>query len=175
MTTSKPEFAALRPTTAAHRRTARRASFAMLVAAAALLAPGAGNAADPFTSLKGGWSGSGNASFAGGQQEKLRCSARYSGGGANLAINIRCASTSAQINLTGNLSASGDKVSGGWSETSFGVSGAASGRKTASGVRLRISGGASGYLTLSVAGNSHNIAMSSQGTLTGVRVSMRRR
>ena len=49
------------------------------------------NAADAFNALKGSWSGGGSASFAGGQSEKLRCTARYSGGGANLGLNLKCA------------------------------------------------------------------------------------
>lgn len=147
-----------------------------LALAAAILTPLPASAADPFNSLKGGWSGGGSAKFTGGQSEKLRCTARYSGGGANLAMNIRCASASAQINLTGNLSASGNKVSGGWNENSFGLSGSANGSKTATGVRLRISGSTTGFLTLTVTGNRHSFALSSQGTpLSGVNVSMRRR
>lgn len=153
-----------------------RVSLAALALGAALLAPLPARAADPFNSLKGGWSGSGSAKFTGGQSEKLRCSARYSGGGSSLAMNIKCASASAQINLTGNLSASGKRVSGGWNENSFGLSGSASGSKTATGVRLRISGSTTGYLTLTVTGNRHSFALSSQGTaLAGVNVSMRRR
>jgi hypothetical protein len=153
-----------------------RATLAALALGAALLAPQPARSADSFNSLKGGWSGGGSAKFSGGQSEKLRCSARYSGGASNLALNIKCASASAQINLVGQLSASGKKVSGGWSENSFGLSGSASGSKTATGVRLRISGGATGYLSLTVTGNRHSFALSSQGTpLTGVNVTMRRR
>ncbi|MFN0219614.1 MAG: hypothetical protein ACKVP4_12470 [Hyphomicrobium sp.] len=145
------------------------------VAAALTLAPTLARA-DAFSALKGGWSGGGSAKFTGGESEKLRCTARYSGGGASLALNIKCASTSANINLTGNLSASGSRVSGGWNENSFGLSGSASGSRTDHSVRLKISGSTSGYLTLSVTGNSHSVALSSQGTpLTGVNVSMRRR
>lgn len=147
-----------------------------ILAAAAILAPAPAWSADAFAALKGNWSGGGRASFAGGQTEKLRCSARYSGGGNNLALNVRCASQSAQINLTGSLAASGNKVSGNWAENSYGLSGSADGSTSPNSVRLRISGSTTGVLTLNVTGNRHTFAISSQGsTLTGVSVNMARR
>ena len=138
--------------------------------------PSGARAAEAFSALDGSWSGSGTASFAGGETEKLRCTARYSGGGASLALNLKCASASAQINLTGSLDANGNKVSGDWNENSFGLSGGANGTANGGSIRLRISGGASGYLTLNVSGNRHTVALSSQGTsLSGVNVSLARR
>ena len=101
---------------------------------------------------------------------------RITGGGSNLGLNVRCASTSAQINLTGNLDASGNKVSGDWNESSYGLSGSANGSASGGNVRLKISGAANGYLTLNVSGSQHSIAMSTQGTpVTGVNVSLARR
>ena len=144
--------------------------------AGSVVVSGSAQAAGAFDSLKGNWSGGGSASFAGGQSEKLRCTAHYSGGGDSLSLNIKCASASAQINLTGSLDANGNKVSGDWSENSYGLSGDAHGSTTGGSVRLRISGGTSGYLTLNVSGNHHTVALSSQGsTLTGVNVSLGRR
>ncbi len=147
----------------------------ILAVAVSMFVPSTAQAAQAFNALKGSWSGGGSASFAGGQSEKLRCTARYSGGGANLALNLKCASASAQINLTGSLAANGSKVSGEWNENSFGLSGGAFGSTSGGRVRLKISGGASGYLTLTVSGNRHSVALSSQGTLTGVNVSLARR
>ena len=158
----------------------RTQALACTIAAGSLLtmalpSPDA-RAAGAFAALNGSWSGSGNASFAGGETEKLRCTARYSGGGSNLAINLKCASASAQINLSGSLDANGSKVSGDWSESSYGLSGDARGSASDSSVKLKISGGTNGYLTLSVSGNRHTVALSSQGTaLTGVNVTLGRR
>ena len=154
----------------------RHRAAACAIAALACFAVQPANAADAFNALKGSWSGGGSASFAGGQSEKLRCTARYGGGGSSLSLNVKCASASANINLTGSLGANGNKVSGDWAENSFGLSGSAYGSASASSVRLKISGGANGYLTLSVSGNRHSFALSSQGTsLTGVNVSLGRR
>ena len=133
-------------------------------------------AADAFNALKGSWSGGGSASFVGGESEKLRCTARYSGGGDNLNLSLKCASSSSQINLTGSLEANGNKVSGSWAENSFGKSGGAFGRAEGGSVRLRISGDAKGYLTLNVSGGRHTVALStSDSTLKGVNVSLGRR
>lgn len=133
-------------------------------------------AAEAFNALHGNWSGSGRASFASGETEKLRCTAHYSGGGNSLSLGLKCASASAQINLTGSLDANGNKVSGDWNENSFGLSGDAHGSTNGGSVRLKISGGANGYLTLSVSGGRHTVALSTQGSsLTGVNVSLGRR
>lgn len=141
------------------------------------LAPGfAAHAADAFTALSGNWSGSGSARFASGETERLRCNARYSGNSANLALSLRCASASAQINLTGHLDARGRTVVGDWNESSFGLSGSARGSTSGGSVRLKIRGGANGFLTLNVSGNRHSVAVSTDGAaLRGVNVSMRRR
>ena len=169
-------FAALKTKPQAPRRRIGAAIISTVTAVIAAGASAPANAAEAFDALKGSWSGGGSASFTGGQSEKLRCTARYGGGGSNLSINLKCASPSAQINLTGSLGASGNKVSGDWSENSFGLSGGAYGSTSGGSVRLKISGGASGYLTLNVSGNRHTFALSSQGTsLTGVNVSLGRR
>ena len=150
------------------------AVFTALAAHAAM--PPAASAADAFDSLRGSWAGGGSVTFSGGESEKLRCTARYSGGGSSLALNVKCASASAQINLSGSLDARGNKVSGDWNESSYGISGDANGSVSGGSVRLKISGGASGYLTLNVSGSHHSIALSTQGVaITGVNVSLNRR
>ena len=132
--------------------------------------------ADAFSALKGRWSGAGKATFAGGQSEKLRCSAQYAGGGANLILNLKCASPSAQINLKSDLSSRGNKVSGIWSESNFGQSGALNGSQTNSGLRLRVSGTTAGMMTIAVSGNRQSVYLSSPGsTMTGVSIGMGRR
>jgi len=156
----------------------RRAHAAILsaLAAFAIASPSPAGAVEAFNALKGSWSGSGTASFEGGQTEQLRCSAHYSGGGDTISINLKCASASAQINLQGSLEASGNRVSGVWSETSYGMSGDAFGSASGSTVRLRISGGATGTLALSVSGSSQSVSVTTKtATLRSVSVRMRRR
>lgn len=132
--------------------------------------------ADAFDALQGQWSGGGSARFASGQTERLRCTSRYSGGGENLNLNLRCASASAQINLSGILDADSSRVSGRWTETSFGLTGQVSGSTQGGSVRLSISGGTTGSVTLNVAGDRHTFKLSSNGTsLTAVDVTLARR
>lgn len=151
------------------------ATSAFVLAASVFASAPSASASEAFDALKGNWSGGGSVSFSSGESEKLRCTAHYSGGGSNLAFRMKCASSSAQINLSGDLSG-GNKVSGSWSESSYGLSGGASGSASGNSVRVRISGGANGYLTLNVSGSRHTVALSTQGTpVTGVNVSLNRR
>lgn len=134
------------------------------------------HATEAFNALKGNWSGGGHVHFQSGETEKLRCTAHYSSGGSSLSISIRCASTSAQIDLSGDLSGGGSNVSGHWHESAYGLSGGAHGSASASGVRLRISGDAQGSMVLNVSGSQQTVALSTTGTtVTGVNVSMHRR
>jgi hypothetical protein len=164
-------------TSSARQRSSAVVMLAVFSTLAGVLAtPTAAYAASAFDALKGGWTGGGSARFASGESEKLRCTARYSGSGSNLSLSLKCASASAQINLTGQLSASGNKVSGSWNESSFGQSGEAYGSTTGGSVRLRISGTQEGFLTLNVSGRRHTVAISTKGsTLQGVNVSLNRR
>lgn len=159
-------------------KTFRNLARPILAAAATLLlmASTPAVAADAFKALKGSWAGGGQALFAGGQKERLTCAARYAGSGASLSLSLRCASASAQINLSGSLGAVGSRVSGHWSESSFGLSGAARGSASKSGLHLRISGSTTGSLNIAIAGGRHTVAFHSRETaLEGVNISLRRR
>jgi hypothetical protein len=150
--------------------------FGMAIAAMAALSASQAMAAEAFNALKGNWSGGGSVTFQSGETEKMRCTGHYGGGGSSLAMNIRCASPSAQINLSGDLSGSGNSVSGSWHESSYGLSGGASGSASANAIRLRISGDAKGSMVVNVSGSRQSVALSTSGTtVTGVNVSMSRR
>ena len=56
--------------------------FAAIVSTNAITSPA--RAAEAFDALKGSWAGGGSVSFSSGETEKVRCTARYSGGGASL-------------------------------------------------------------------------------------------
>lgn len=143
---------------------------------AMLLSAGTAVAADAFAALDGAWTGKGSARFAEGGSEALRCTARYAGHGSNLTLLVRCASASAQIHLTSSLNSNGGMVSGGWSESAFGLSGMAQGSISGPRIALRISGGATGELTLTVAGDRHTLALTTESSaLKGVDVSLIKR
>lgn len=133
-------------------------------------------AADVFEALEGAWSGSGNASFENGAREALLCTADYRRATDTLKLTLRCASPSAAITLSGALAADGSRVSGTWTESAFDLTGTARGTLSVGAIRLQISGGADGTLTLLTAGASHSVAFTTRAaTLRAVNVSLRRR
>ncbi len=149
-----------------------------LAAAAVLLATSSASAASPFAGLDGRWSGGGHASFEGGQRESLRCNATYrtGGSGSSLVMHLRCASASATIHLQGNLRARGSRVSGSWSESTYGVGGDASGSASGGSMRLRFSGSTAGSMSVSLGRSSQSVSISAHGSaLRSVNVSLSRR
>jgi hypothetical protein len=125
---------------------------------------GAGAAADSFDALLGTWSGSGQVRYQSGDTEGIRCNAYYTGGGAKLALAIRCKSASNDIEIRGALTQQGEKVSGTWEERTFNASGEASGRMAAGRLNLSIAGGGfSGTMSVSYGGPRQTVAITTQG------------
>jgi hypothetical protein len=156
--------------------TVQRAPRIAIAAFAALLIAAPAHAVEAFAALQGAWSGTGNAVFDNGSVERLRCTAHYSGiHNDTLKLTIKCASAAAAITLTGSLDAEGGTVSGRWRESTYAMQGAATGVTEAGSVRLKISGGATGSLTLNVVGTSHSVALSATGaTLRAVNIALHR-
>jgi hypothetical protein len=152
-------------------------SAAALGGAVLLLATTAqAKSANPFAGLAGGWSGGGTASFEGGRSERLRCTANYRPGGNTLSMTIRCANPTMNVQLNGNLRYNNGRVSGSWSESSTGMGGSASGRAGPSSLRLRIGGDLSGNLSVSFAGSSQSVSISTNNAaFRRANVSLRRR
>lgn len=148
------------------------------LAAAAMLAGPAAEAASPFATLQGSWSGGGSIQFEGGQSERLRCTAYYtsSNGGNQLGLAIRCASPSNKIEIRGRLDYSGGRVTGVWEERTFNASGTASGQASDSRVSLRLAGAIPGAMNVAVSKGRQSVAISTQGsTLKAVRIGLSRR
>ena len=97
-------------------------------------AGGAARAAEGrFQALSGTWAGSGYTAMKDGFQERLRCRARYQvgSGGESFSLDMTCASDSVSLNVVTNVTASGARINGVWSETTRGVGGNVSGRADA--------------------------------------------
>lgn len=155
----------------------RRVPTMLATAALAIAATtGAAIADSPFGGLSGSWSGGGTAHFEGGRSERVSCRASYNSGSTRLNLSLRCATQSANVNLHGALTAHGNRVSGDWSETSFGASGDAVGSASGGTMRLRLSGSASGTLVVSTSGSSQSVSITTSGVgLRGVSINLRRR
>jgi hypothetical protein len=136
-----------------------------------LLVPLAVHAEDnPFPTLVGTWSGTGQAVMEDSKAETMRCKAYYTGQPGNnqpnagLGLAIRCANASAKIDLRATLAYTAGAVSGSWEERTYNAIGTAEGKGTASGVNLVITGGGlSGTLAVAITPNGHTVRFSNQG------------
>ena len=109
--------------------TFRRLLGSAVVAASMMLLASPGQAqTGPFANMAGAWSGTGKIMIKDGGSESIRCRATYTVAGAGLNQVLRCASDSYRFDLTTNVTASGNTVSGIWSETSRNVNGTIGGK-----------------------------------------------
>lgn len=150
--------------------------YAAVVAAGMLMALPVLAAGSPFDGLTGGWGGSGSIKWSDGSSEKMRCNAKYTGGGAALAMAINCTNADRNVNISGNLRNSGGRVTGSWAESNLGASGSASGRASEGRLSLGLGGTVSGSMSVSFSDSRQSIAISISGApLTSVTMSLSKR
>ena len=115
----------------------------------------------PFDVVKGSWVGGGALNFKDGRSEKLACTAYYtsSGEGEALTTALRCTGPSGKLELRSHLSYAGGKVSGSWEERTYNASGDASGTLTPGNLRLNISGGVAGSMTVAFSAASQTVSI----------------
>jgi hypothetical protein len=148
------------------------------LATALLLAPALAHADPaPFANYAGNWTGNGTITIAEGGTERIRCRGTYSvdGSGNSLHQVLRCASDSYKFELTSDIAAKGNSITGSWSEASRGVNGTVEGSITNGQVSALVQ--ANGYAaTFHVAtnGNKQSVNISSKGQLRGVTISLAR-
>jgi len=142
------------------------------------LSGGAAQAASPLSPLAGTWSGGGTLSTSDGQQEQLRCRASYNvdGSGAEVRLNLRCASQSYNFDLAGDASYSGGAISGSWSESTRNASGTISGRANGDHIEAAARGdNFSANLSLTTRGNRQTVSIRPQAAnITAVSLSLSR-
>lgn len=140
------------------------------------LAPEAG-AGGPFPRFVGSWSGNGQVHLEQGKTEQITCRAYYNAKSADsdLALAIRCASSSYKIEMRATLSQRDGRVTGQWEERTFNAAGAVSGRATESSLNLAISGAVSGTMSVINSEAGQRIEIKTIGTgLAGVTISLAR-
>jgi len=146
---------------------------------ASLTLAGSAQAASPLSPLAGSWSGGGTLSTTDGMQEQLRCRASYNvdGTGAELNLNLRCASQSYNFDLAGDVQYQGGAISGRWSETSRNASGTISGRANGDHIDAAARGDSfSANLSLTTRGGRQTVTIRPQGTnVTAVSLALNRR
>jgi hypothetical protein len=117
-----------------------------------------------FDNLLGSWAGSGQIRYDDGQSEGIRCNAYYKGGGEKLQLAIRCRSQTTEVEIRGQLTAQGDKLTGTWEERTFNASGDASGRLAGGKMSLSVTGGGfSGNMSVTSAGAKQVVTISTEG------------
>ncbi len=163
----------MKPVRPAHRRQTLCA-LAVPFALAALATP---SAADPsFDTLLGSWGGSGTYRLQDGTSERLKCDAYYTGGGSQLGIAVRCSGQTNKIEMRSKLSSNGGALSGSWEERTYNASGDVTGKLTAQNIKLAITGGVGGSMTITYDKSKQNVAIATQGIpLKSVTVSLSRK
>jgi hypothetical protein len=137
-------------------------------------------AGDAFKRLEGQWQGKGTIEFSNKSKETLRCRASYDvlQSGANVQLAIRCAGDSYKIELMGNASEAGGKVSGSWSEATLNVSGTLSGSADGSNIRVTAASPAfTAVFGLVTNGGKQSVSIRSEtpdSTIRGATISLAR-
>ena len=145
----------------------RIAQTGLVMATLAFPAHAALAAISPFAAMAGTWSGGGVLQSSDGTQERLRCRAGYDVGevGAEMRLNLRCASASYNFDLTGDVQYRGGAISGSWSEASRNASGTISGRARGGQIEASAMGqNFSAELSLSTRGNQQFVSLRPRGT-----------
>lgn len=137
----------------------RPALLGMTFGLAMLLTAGAAPAqANPFAVMAGNWQGSGTLEPIEGSKERVICRVSYVVSGTSISQTINCAGTDYRIAATGNYSYSDGKLSGNWSEATYGASGSASGTISGNTVFVRINGEKfTGRMKFNLSGSAHSV------------------
>ena len=149
-------------------------------AIALLLSASAGYAqrSSPFNGLSGAWAGPGVITLSNGGKEKIRCRAIYQVAetGADLQLELRCASDSYKFELQSSVTHKAGAISGTWSEVTRGAVGTISGTSSGSQINLRASSPVfSAALALVTRSNQQSISMQSPGSeIAAVSINLNR-
>jgi hypothetical protein len=152
---------------------------AILLSLQALSVTCQAEAAAPFSSLAGQWSGNGTINLSDNRREPVRCRASYDvPSNSNLQLNIRCASDSYNFDLRGSANYASGAITGSWSEASRNISGTLKG--TAGGERIQVIADGPAFsasLTLTTRGDRQSVVIQSQkpdSTVTSASINLRR-
>ena len=139
----------------------RRMSQAQCIILSGLLGCVSATAATPLSlnDFGGYWTGIGQVTLTNGNVERLKCVATYKVEGEQLRQNLRCASPGQTVNSSAELRIKAGDVTGTWEEKTYAVVGAVTGRLTADGFLLAITGPAFSA-TMSLTGSACKQAIS---------------
>jgi hypothetical protein len=156
----------------------RSATAGLAVASAVVLAaPAVAADSAAVATLLGNWGGSGRIHYTDGSTETIRCTAYYTGGGAELQMAIQCQGQGNPIHMRSRVKIDGARASGSWEERTFNASGDATGKVGGDSMSLSLSGGGfSGSMSVSFSKSQHSVNISTQGIgMTKASISFNRR
>lgn len=126
--------------TISHTMTAKFTKAASVVTL--LIMATASASAGPIDHLPGRWSGWGSIKLSNGNTEQVKCVATYfvKNAGSSLRQNLRCASASYKIDAVADMTVTGNRVVGDWTEQTHSNSGKINGSITGDNFALAITG-----------------------------------
>jgi hypothetical protein len=132
----------------------------------------------PFSGLSGSWSGPGTISLSNGAKERIRCRANYrvTDGGADLQLDLRCASDSYRFELQSAVSHNAGTITGTWTEATRGAIGTISGTSNGNQISLRANSPVfSAMLAVHTRSNQQSISIQSPGSeISAVSINLSR-
>jgi hypothetical protein len=144
----------------------RRLAFAAVVLLVAMVSGSASYAqSGPFAGMAGNWTGGGTVTLDDGSSERIRCRATYAvgDGGNGLNQTLNCASDSYKFNLSSNVIAQGQSLSGTWSEATRNVTGTLQGQGSNGTFQVVASGpGFTADISLTTRGNKQSVIIKTQ-------------
>jgi hypothetical protein len=132
----------------------------------------------PFGDLDGIWRGNGLIKMSDGAQERIRCYGKYmvETGGDNLRQELRCASDSYKFEMSTNISESGGRLAGNWSENTRHVAGRLTGSANGTTIQARAEGDTfTALLAVHTHRDRQSVTISSPGSaIAEVSISLKR-
>ena len=131
----------------------------------------------PFAGMAGNWSGAGTVTLDDGSTERIRCRASYAvgAGGNGLNQSLTCASDAYRFNLSSNVVAEGNAISGSWAESSRGVTGNLQGRSSNGNFQVVASApGFTANIFLTTRGNKQSVVIRADSQFRGASISLSR-
>lgn len=129
----------------------------------------------PFAGLLGSWSGSGQVRYTDGSSQRMTCRGTYTGNSYRMQLALRCFGSGNQVSMNGQMRSTRGKVAGTWQENNFSLSGQVSGTARKGRVRLGISGGVFGNMSVLFTRSTQTVAVRARNvSLQKVTMRMRR-
>jgi hypothetical protein len=131
----------------------------------------------PFGDMAGFWSGAGTVTLDDGSSERIRCRASYavSSSGTGLNQTLLCASDSYKFDFKTNVKAEQGALSGGWSESTRGISGTLQGHGNNGNFQVvATAAGFTANISLTTRGDKQSVVIKPDSQFKGATITLTR-